>query len=247
MIVPKKYDWSILEKLKLDAPPVGVKYLSKPPRGLAKLNKKMPLCEMLKVAFEGNSFYATARNHACEPGLYILGQTGIEKQYLNGEYGAGLEVFRDERAAARLYHYIPRMAKGVVKCIALSSLSQMAFDPDILMILANTCQAEILLRAMSYGTGKMWHSRYSSAIGCAWLFIFPYVNGEINFVATGLGFGMRRRNLFPEGRHFFSIPFDLIPYMLQTLREMPWIPRPYRPDGPEYVKRLRINLGLDRS
>ena len=79
------------------------------------------------------------------------------------------------------------------------------------------------------------------------LFIFPYLNGEINFIATGLGFGMRRRNLFPEGRHFLSIPFDQLPYMLQTLREMPWIPRPYQPDGPEYVKHLRVNLGLDRA
>ena len=32
-----------------------------------------------------------------------------------------------------------------------------------------------------------------------------------------------------------------------SLREMPWIPRPYQPDGLEYVKRLRIKLGLDRS
>jgi len=239
--------WSILEKLKLEAPPVGVKYLSKPLRGISKLDKKMPLCEMLKAAFEGNSFYAAAKNHACDAGLYVLGQTELEEQYLNGQFGAGLEVFRDERAAGRLYHYIPRIAKGVVKYVALSPLGQMAFDPDVLIILANTSQAEILLRAMSYGTGEMWCSRYSSAIGCAWLFTYPYINGEINFIATGLGFGMRRRKLFPDGLQLISIPFDRLPYMLQTLREMPWVPRPYQPDGAEHVKRLRIKLGLDRA
>jgi uncharacterized protein (DUF169 family) len=121
----------------------------------------------------------------------------------------------------------------------------MGFDPDVLIILATTTQAEILLRAASYETGQMWHSRYSSAIGCAWLFAFPYLDGEINFIPTGLGFGMRRRKLFPEGRHFISIPFNRLPSLLETLRSMPWVPRPYRPDGSEYVKGLRKKLGLD--
>jgi hypothetical protein len=123
----------------------------------------------------------------------------------------------------------------------------MKSDPDIAIILADTTQTEIILRAMSYGTGDMWHSRYSSAIGCAWLFIFPHMSGEINFIPTGLGFGMRRRKLFPEGRQFISIPINQMSYMMKTLKEMPWVPRPYQPDGTEYVKNLRITLGLDRA
>jgi uncharacterized protein (DUF169 family) len=241
-----KDEWSILNRLKFEAPPVGVKYLAKPLRGTAKLGKTLSLCEMLKSALEGNSFYADARNHACEAGLCVLGHSEPMEQYVSGKFGAGLGVFGDERAAARLYHYVPRIAKGVVKYIALSPFNRLVFDPDVLIVMAKTDQAEILLRAMSYGTGEMWHSRYSSAVGCAWLFAYPYLNGEINFIATGLGFGMRRRKLFPEGRHLISIPYNRLPGMLQTLREMPWIPRPYRPDGAEYVKRLRIKLGLDR-
>ncbi len=247
MITPAKNDWSILEKLELDNPPVGVKYSLKPLRGISKLDKKLSLCEMLRAAIDGNSFYAAAKYHVCEAGLHVLGQTKIAEQYLSGAYGAGLEVFRDKRTARKLYEYIPRMPEGVVKYVALSPIGRMAFDPDLLIILADTRQAEILLRAMSYGTGKMWHSRYSSAIGCAWLFAYPHLNGEINFVATGLGFGMRRRKLFPEGLHFISIPFDRLPYILQTLREMPWVPRPYQPGGLEFVKRLRIKLGLDKA
>ena len=99
---------------------------------------------------------------------------------------------------------------------------------------------------MSYKTGEMWQSRYSSAIGCAWLFAYPYLSGKVNFIGTGLGFGMRRRKLFPEGRQFVSIPFDQMPSILQTLREMPWTPRAYQPDGMEYVKELHIKLGISR-
>ncbi len=241
-----KSDRDILNKFKFEAQPVGIQLLTKPPRETVKLSRKLCLCEMLRTAFEGNSFYAGAKNHACDAGLYILGQTELKEPYINGQFGAGLEVFQDERAAGRLYHYIPRIAKGVVKYVALSPLDQLEFDPDVLIILADTGQAEILLRAMSYKTGKMWRSFYSSAVGCAWLFAYPYLSGEINFVATGLGFGMRRRKLFPEGRHFVSIPFDQVPSMLQILREMPWVPRPYQPDGMEYVKRLRVRLGLDQ-
>ena len=247
MITPAKNDWSILAKLGLDNPPVGVKYSSKPLRGIPKLDKKMSLCEMLRAAFEGNSFYAAAKYHACEAGLHVLGQNEIAEQYLSGAFGAGLEVFRDKRTARKLYEYIPRIPEGAVKYVVLAPLSRMAFDPDLLIILADTRQAEILLRAVSYGTGEMWHSRYSSAIGCAWLFAYPHLNGEINFIATGLGFGMRRRKLFPEGLQLISIPCDRLSYMLQTLREMPWIPRPYQAGGPEYVKRLRIKLGLDKA
>jgi uncharacterized protein (DUF169 family) len=240
-------DLGILDEFKFEIKPVGVKYLTRPLQGTAELDENLTLCEMLKAAFEGNSFYAAAKNHTCDAGLYILGQRELEEQYINGEFGAGLGVFRDERAAARLYHYVPRIAKGVVNYVALSPIDQLAFDPDVLIILATTGQTEILLRAMSYQTGTMWHSRYSSAIGCAWLFVYPYLNGETNFITTGLGFGMRRRKLFPEGKQFISIPFDQLPQMLHTLREMPWIPRPYQPDGLEYVKRLRNKLGLDRS
>jgi hypothetical protein len=59
-----------------------------------------------------------------------------------------------------------------------------------------------------------------------------------------LGFGMKRRKLFQEGLMFISILFDRLPYMLETSREMPWVSGPYKPDGLEYVKQLRIRLGV---
>jgi uncharacterized protein (DUF169 family) len=242
-----KSDLAVLEEFKFEQKPVGVKYLSDPLRETAELDGKLALCEMLKAAFDGNSFYAGVRNHACGPGLHVLGQKELDEAYINGKFGAELEVFQDERAAARLYHYVPRIAKGVANYVAFSPFDQLSFEPDVLIILATTGQAEILLRAMSYKTGAMWQSRYSSAIGCSWLFIYPYLDGQINFITAGLGFGMRRRKLFPEGKQFISIPFDQLPQILPTLREMPWVPRAYQPDGMEYAKQVRIRLGLEKS
>jgi hypothetical protein len=55
---------------------------------------------------------------------------------------------------------------------------------------------------------------------------------------------MKRRKLFPEGRLLVSIPFDLLPSILRTLQEMPWVLPAYKPDGNDFVKQLLTNLGV---
>jgi uncharacterized protein (DUF169 family) len=239
-----KEDLSILDKFVFDVPPVGVKFSAKRPDKAERLAEKMALCEMLKKAQEGNAFFADAENHACEAGLYVLGQADAPEPYVSGEFGAGLRIFEEPRSASRLYHYIPRIAKGVVNYVAFSPLDTLSFDPDILIILAKTGQTEILLRAVSYRTGKPWLSKYSPAIGCAWIYVYPYLSGELNYTITGLGHGMKRRRLFSEGQQLVSIPFDLLPSILQALKDMPWDLPAYQPDGPEFVKRVLDNLGL---
>jgi uncharacterized protein (DUF169 family) len=239
-----KKDLAILDKFDFDVQPVGVKFLAKRPDMVERLNENMTLCEMLKRAQEGNAFYSDAENHTCEAGLYVLGQADVPEPFISGEFGAGLKIFEEPRSASRLYQYIPRIGKGVVNYVAFSPLDKLSFDPDVLIILSKTSQTEILLRAMSYRTGKMWLSRYSPAIGCAWIFIYPYITGELNYTITGLGHGMKRRKLFPEGQQFVSIPFDLLPSMLQTLQDMPWVTPAYKPDGLEFVRKLLIELGI---
>jgi uncharacterized protein (DUF169 family) len=239
-----KKDLAILDRFDFDVQPVGVKFLAKRPDMVERLNENMTLCEMLKRAQEGNAFYSDAENHTCEAGLYVLGQADVPEPFISGEFGAGLKIFEEPRSASRLYQYVPRIGKGVVNYIAFSPLNKLSFDPDVLIILSKTSQTEILLRAMSYRTGKMWLSKCSAAIGCAWIFVYPYITGELNYTITGLGHGMKRRKLFPEGQQFVSIPFDILPSMLQTLQDMPWVPPAFQPDGLEFVRRLLIELGI---
>ncbi|OGP52963.1 MAG: hypothetical protein A2Y65_05305 [Deltaproteobacteria bacterium RBG_13_52_11] len=240
----KKKDLAILDKFDFDVQPVGVKFLVKQPDMVEKLDESMAFCEMLKRAQEGAAFFADAENHTCDAGLYVLGQADIPEPYISGEFGAGLKIFADARSASRLYHYMPKIGRGVVNYVAFSPLDKLPFDPDVLIILAKTSQTEILLRAMSYRTAKMWSSKFSPAIGCAWIYIYPYLTGELNYTITGLGHGMRRRKLFPEGQQLVSIPFDLLPSLLQTLHDMPWILPAYKPDGKEFVRQLLIKLGI---
>jgi len=243
MILTKEYS-AILDKFGFEVPPVGVKFLAERPDGLERLKKKMALCEMLKKAQEGNAFFADAENHACEAGLYVLGQTDISEPFASGEFGAGLKIFEAPRSASRLYRYIPKIGRGIANYTAFSAVDKLRFEPDLLILLAHAHQTEIILRAMSYRSAKMWVSKFSAAIGCAWTYSYPFVTGELNYFVTGLGHGMKRRKLFPEGRQIISIPYDLLPSILQILQEMPWVLPAYQPDGSEFVRRLIDKLGI---
>ena len=240
-----KNNFAILDKFEFDVQPVGVKFLAKRPDRVERLDGNMALCEMLKKAQEGNAFFVDKENHTCDAGLYVLGQADAPEPFISGEYGAKLKIFEDPRSASRLYQYMPKINKGVVNYVVFSPLDKLTFDPDVLIILAKPSQTEILLRAMSYRTGKMWSSRSSPAIGCGWIYIYPYLNGELNYTTTGLGHGMKRRKLFPEGLQIISIPFDLLPSMLQALQDMPWVLPAYESDGPEFIKRVLIELGIN--
>jgi len=240
-----KKDYAILDKFGFDVPPVGVKFLPKRPDTVARLDENMTFCQMLKKAQDGNAFYADDENHTCDAGPYVLGRADVPESFISGEYGAGLRIYEEPRTASRLYLHIPRIIKGAVNYVAFSPLDKLSFVPDLLIILAKVEQTEILLRAFSYRTGEVWLSRTTSAIGCSWIYIYPYINGKLNYVNTGLGHGMKRRKIFPEDRQIISIPYDLLPSILQTLQEMPWVPPGYEADGMEFIRRLRIELGAE--
>jgi len=235
----------VFERFNFDRPPVGVKFVSELPDSMDRLNDKMALCEMLKRAQEGHAFYGDSDNHACGAGAYVLGLKDIQERYLNGEFGAALGIFDSPRAASRVYHYTPRIARGAVKYVLFAPLEKLKYEPDVFICLARPDQTEILLRALSYRTGQMWTSRYSPVIGCAWILVHPYLSGELNYSVTGLGHGMKRRKLFPQGYQLVAIPFDRLPSMILSLKEMPWTPPAYQPDGFDFVKRVIDELGLE--
>jgi uncharacterized protein (DUF169 family) len=239
-----KKDLAVLDKFDFAVQPVGVKFALRRPDAVERLGKNMALCEMLKHAQEGNAFFADAKNHTCGAGPYILGQADAPEPFIGGEFGAGLQIYDQPRSASRPYYYLPRIKENVAHYVVFSPMDKLSFDPDVLIILANTSQSEILLRAMSYRTGKMWSSKMTAAIGCAWLYVYPYLTGEINYTTCGFGHGMKRRNLFPEGHQLVSIPFDLLPSILQNLQDMPWDLPAYQPDGMEFVRKLLIDLGI---
>lgn len=231
-------DLSIFNKFNFERPPVGVKFLPNKPDGIKRLDKILDFCEMLPEAQEGNVFYVTKENFTCV-GPLILGMIEHEPIFESGQVGPRLEVLRDVRANQRIYHVIPKLQKGTVNYVAFAPLDKLSFEPDVLIIIADVNQAEIILRAHSYSSGRMWSARGTPVIGCAWFYIYPYLSGELNLTVTGLGFGMKARKLFPEGQLLISIPYDLLPGMIKNLKDMKWIPHSYTIGGDEHKKKVK--------
>ena len=83
-------------------------------------------------------------------------------------------------------------------------------------------QAELLMRAYAYTTGKMWHSKSYMVLSCAWIYVYPFISGELNWTITGLGFGIRDRKVLPPGLILITIPHDHIPMIIENLNDMKW-------------------------
>ena len=227
-IKPIKRDLSIFNRFDFERKPVAVKYMIKKPEGIEKLKKPIALCEMLREAQEGPPFYAEKEDFECV-GPFLLGMMEPDELLESGQVGPRLGVFEEARTNRRLYEYIPTLKKHTVKCVAFSTLEKLSFNPDVLVISANSSQAEVILRASTYQTGKMWHSKLTSVIGCSWIYIYPYVSGELNYHVTNIVHGMRGRHVLPDGVFVISIPFDLIGPITENLRHIEWV-------LPEYIQ-----------
>jgi uncharacterized protein (DUF169 family) len=219
-------DLAIFKKFNFEIPPVGVKFLAAKPKGIKKLDKILDFCEMLVEAQQGGAFYATVDNFTCV-GPLLLGMVDSEPVFESGMVGPELEIFRDARANKRLYPHVPRVDKGTVKYVVFAPLDKLTFEPDVLVITAKPDQAEILMRAYSYSAAKVWTAKGSTVMACAWMFIYPYLTGELNFYVVGFSFGPTARRLFPEGMIVMSIPWDQLPAIVANLGEMKWVPNSY--------------------
>ncbi len=231
--VPKEL--SILKKFDFERPPVGVKYLFNKPKDLTRQDKVMDFCEMLVEAQQGKTFYVDEENFSCI-GAILLGMKEGDPVFESGRVGPKLGVYKDTRANRRIYQYLPKLPRKSINYVAFAPLDKLTFEPDVLIIMASVSQAEIFIRAKAYTTGECWSARGTPVVGCTWLYIYPYLNGDMNLSITGFGFGMKARRLFPEGRILISIPWDKLPGILKNLEEMEWVPESFN-IGPEAHKK----------
>ena len=218
----KSIDFSILERFDFEYKPVGVKFLLVKPNGISKLDKKLTFCEMLKEAQNEDPFYTTKESHMCDAGPILLGMIDTDPIFESGQIGAKMGVYEDPRANRRVYSHISKAERGMINAVAFSSYDKLTFDPDLLIITAKPSQAEIILRASGYKTGAAWNAKGTSVMGCAWLYMYPYIQGEMNMLITGLHHGMKVTENFPEGLLLISIPFDKISGIMESLQQMEW-------------------------
>jgi len=215
-------DYSVFKKFDFTYKPVGIKFLLNKPAQIKQLDKSIPICQMLREAQVSRPFYAAADNFSCVDRL-LLGFIEPEPTMEGGQIGYKEKIYQEARANSRIYQYVPRLIKGTVRYLAFSTIDELPFEPDLLVFTAAPPRAEIILRALSYSTGKPLTTKWTPVLSCAWIFFYPYVSGEANYTMTGLGYGLRIKKLFPEGMALISVPYDLIPMLIANLNDMEWV------------------------
>ncbi len=236
----KTRDYSVLEKFKFERPPVGVKFLATKPEGVPRISKELNFCEMLKEAQENGAFYVAPEDWVCV-GVeqMILGMQEPEPVLVTGMLGGDEGLFQGNSACRAMYQYLPRLPQDSVQYVAFAPLAKLTFDPDVLIMVADIQQAQVLLRSVNYSTGRPFTSMATPVVACAWIYVYPVVSGELNYFITGLGLGMQALNIFPPGLFIISVPFQVLPTVLENLKEMAYNPNPAPgPGGPAHRKRV---------
>ena len=241
----RKYrtDLSVFSKLDLEYPPVGVKFLVTRPEGMEQLDKAMPLCAMVKEAQDRDRpFYITSENENCG-GRSTLGFEGPSPIAESGQVGIKYGIFQEARANGKMNQQAPKFPMGTVNYVAFARLDKLDFEPDLLFIVAPTSQAEIVLRAASYSTGEIWSSKISMVGACAWMFTYPFQSGTINYVPTGLTFGMKSWKVYTEGFIILAIPYNWLPVIVQNMNQMEWVLPSYLDTSEEFLARHKKVMG----
>lgn len=222
---PIQTDLDIYKNFSFERTPIGIKFQFFKPEGIAPLSsgKSLSLCEMLAEAQKSRMPFYFDREYAetCV-GKILLGMQEMEPFAESGQIGEKLQVFQEARANYAFYQHVPKFQKDVIRYVVFSPIDQLAFEPDLLIFSADQSQAEILMRSMTYSTGELYCSKTTPVMGCAWIFIYPFQSGDVNFIIPEFVHGMKGRELFPKDSVLVSIPYQWIPRVTANLKEMTW-------------------------
>ncbi|MBP1765511.1 MAG: hypothetical protein H6Q65_2569 [Firmicutes bacterium] len=218
----KEAEKGVFEKLGLQFPAVAIKFHYSQPENVERIDKSLSFCQFVREAQDiGKPFFITKDDDACF-GKMVLGMVDKPPLGASGQAGYDFGVFKTPAANARLYNMLPTLVRGAHNFVVFCPVSLCDFDPDLVIVVANTEQADIVMRATSYISGDLWESKTSNVLSCAWTYAYPYVSGKVNFCVTGMHHGMKRRKVYPAGLHIISIPYQKLLEVVTALDEMDW-------------------------
>ena len=219
-----KPDFSVIEKLGLDLPPIGVNYGLFRPEGIPPLEMGLDksLCEILRYAQEKDEpFYFTKDHPENCVGKIMVGMDSFPPSAESGQIGPRLGVFDSARCNARLYYSVKRLPCGSVNYVSFIPWRHLKSVPDVLVFTGPAAKLEPVLRASTYSTGEGYHSECTPVMGCSWFLVYPYMTGKINFVVPAFVHGPHGRQLWPSDTVVVSVPYQWVPTVIGNLGEMP--------------------------
>ena len=235
----------VFSDLELPYCAVAVKFCRNRPENYEQVEGVDPFCGFLKKAQDENrAFFTTRENDKCM-GKVVLGMTDLETNHGSGQVGYEMGLFRTAAANARLYHEATMLKRGVCNYVVFCPVALCNFNPDLVICIAPTEKAQLLLRATSYISGDLWESKCSYVMSCAWTYAYPYVSGKVNHLFTGMHLGLQIRQSYPQGLHIISIPYQKLDEVVTALNEMERVPLELRTDSESKIKNEKLHARLD--
>ena len=235
----------IFSDLELPYPAVAVKFCRNRPDSMQRAENVDPFCSFLKKAQdEYRAFFTTVENDKCM-GKVVLGMTDLETNHGSGQVGYEMGLFKTAAANARLYHEATMLKRGVCNFVVFCPVSLCEFDPDLVICIAPTEKAQLLLRATSYISGDLWESKCSYVMSCAWTYVYPYISGKVNHLFTGMHLGLQIRQSYPPGLHIITIPYQKLDEVVAALNEMERVPLDLLTDEESRIECGKLHDRLD--
>ncbi len=217
-------DYSVIDRLELSLPPIGLFYDLFRPEGIPPLEKgvEKSLCELLRYAQEKDTPFCFSKDdpETCV-GKIMVGMDSFPPSAESGQIGPRLGVFDAARCNARLYYSVKRLPCGSVNYVSFVPYRYLKRVPDVLVFTGSAARLEPVLRASTYTTGEGYHSECTPVMGCSWFMVYPYMTGKINFVVPAFVHGPHGRQLWDPDTVVVSVPYQWVPTVLTNLGEMP--------------------------
>ena len=202
--------------------PFAVKFCYAKPEGVPKAQELLSFCQFLKLCQDKDESFCIDKDNDNCFGRMVLGMMPKQPFAASGQAGMDFGIYRTPAPNARIHNTVPTIIEGSINYVWFCPVSKCEFDPDLVIVVADTEQADIVMRATSYISGDYWESKTSCIFSCAWTYAYPYLSGKVNFCVTGMHHGMARGKVYPKGLHIIAIPYQKLDEVCIALKEMPW-------------------------
>lgn len=111
---------------------------------------------------------------------------------------------------------LPRLTFGKFTGIVSAPLCQTTFDPDLVMLYANSAQFTQLLQSARYKTGRPFNNTISASAACVYATVLPFQSGE--YQVTFPCAGDRTKAMAQDDEIVFTIPIKKLEALMEGIR-----------------------------
>jgi uncharacterized protein (DUF169 family) len=198
---------------------VGVKLIKDDfiPEGWER-GEKLTFCQFIMKAREGEHLIADAENISCPNGASALGFMDVPEKLKTGVFLENFGVFTED-GGREMVAAVPRFDRDEYKRIALAPLSEVSYEPDL--VLFETLPEQVMwlnLAAIYTGGGRLNFSTSVSNGTCSDLTVVPQRSGQLNITAGC--YGCRNATSVPAEYMYASFPGKQLESIVAALQKI---------------------------